>query len=67
MLKTYLMKKAIEMILAALSGPVLREVADKILDIVEDNASALQPGVTKQLLDSGCATLREAFNIPDND
>lgn len=66
-MKNYLINQLIKALFAALSPAMIEELADKILDFAEDKAATMADGPLKTIITNSCASVREAFQIEDND
>ena len=66
-MKDRIIAEALAMLLRFLSPEMLREVADKILDLVEDKVEASSTNIDDRIVLPLIEKIRETFNIPDND
>ena len=57
----------LEQIMLMLKGGAMKEFADKMLDWIEDKAKSTDTKYDDMILLPMTATIRAAFNIPDND
>jgi len=66
-MKDRIIAEALAMLLRFLSPEMLREVADKILDLVEDKVEASSTNIDDRIVLPLIEKIRETFNIPDDD
>jgi hypothetical protein len=59
--------KLVSVLFGTLKPDLLREVVDTVLDVVEKRVTDTPNKVDDVLVLPLCATIRNAFNIPDDD
>lgn len=66
-MKNILMQQLIQVLMMVLSPEVLKKVIDMVLDTVEAAVEDSETPVDNMLVLPMCATIRSAFNVPDDD
>jgi len=66
-MKDKIIAELLGMLLKLLKPEMLIEIADKVLDLVEDRVEATSTDLDDKIILPLCKKIREAFNIPDND
>lgn len=66
-MKEQMLSLAIQMLLKVVSEEMLKDVADMILDFVEDKVADSSNTLDDMTVLPVVAVIRKTFNIPDND
>ena len=66
-MKNKIIAELISILLKLLKPELLLEVADKLIDMIEDKVEATSTDLDDKIVLPLCEKIREAFNIPDED
>ena len=66
-MKDRIIAELLAMLFKLLKPELLIEIADKVLDLVEDKVEESSTDLDDKIILPLCEKVREAFNIPDND
>ena len=66
-MKDRIIAELLAMLFKLLKPELLIEIADKVLDLVEDKVEESSTDLDDKIILPLCEKIREAFNIPDND